>query len=132
MVEVVGSNPTVPTNHRIFLSLSFDRNRGSNYLVSFLQTFCITLAMLSNPSLKRTYQSHKVLLNLLGTKVDGICRHLGISSDTPYNWRSKYQELEVNEAKCLREPESKNNKLKRLLADKLLEVEAMKDVLSKK
>jgi putative transposase len=88
--------------------------------------------MLSNPSLKRTYQSHKVLLNLLGTKVDGIFRHLGISSDTPYNWRSKYEGLEVNEAKCLREPESENNKLKRLLADKLLEVEAMKDVLSKK
>jgi putative transposase len=132
MVEVVGSNPTVPTNHRIFLSLSFGGNRGSNYLVSFLQTFCTTLAMLSNPSLKRTYQSHKVLLNLLGTKVDGICRHLGISSDTPYNWRSKYEGLEVNEAKCLREPESENNKLKRLLADKLLEVEAMKDVLSKK
>lgn len=61
-----------------------------------------------------------------------ICRHLGISSATPYNWRSKYEGLEVNEAKYLREPESKNNKIKRLLADKLLEVEAMKDVLSKK
>lgn len=91
-MEVVGSNPTVPTNHRIFLSLSFGGNRGFNYLVSFLQTFCITLAMLSNPSLKCTYQSHKVLLNLLGTKVDGICRHLGISSDTLYNWRSKMKD----------------------------------------
>lgn len=46
--------------------------------------------------------------------------------------RSKYAGLEVNEAKRLRDLESENNKLKRLLADKLLEIEAMKDVLSKK
>ena len=65
-------------------------------------------------------------------KVDDLCRSLGISSGTFYNWRNKYAGLEVNEAKRLRELESKNNKLKRLLADKLLEVEAMKDVLSKK
>ena len=67
-----------------------------------------------------------------GAKVDDICRRLGISSGTFYNWRSKYAGLEVNEAKRLRELEQENNKLKRLLAEKLLEVDAMKDVLSKK
>lgn len=67
-----------------------------------------------------------------GVKVEDICRKLGISSGTFYNWRSKFAGLEVNEAKRLKELESENNKLKRLLADKLLEVEAMKDVLSKK
>lgn len=67
-----------------------------------------------------------------GAKVADICRDLGISSGTFYNWRSKYAGLEVNEAKRLRELESENAKLKKLLADKLLEVEAMKDVLSKK
>ena len=67
-----------------------------------------------------------------GTKVDDLCRELGISSGTFYNWRSKYAGLEVNEAKRLKELESENSKLKKLLADKLLEVEAMKDVLSKK
>ena len=66
-----------------------------------------------------------------GAKVDDICRKLSISSGTFYNWRSKYAGLEVNEAKRLRELDSENNKLKKLLADKLLEVEAMKDVLSK-
>jgi putative transposase len=65
-------------------------------------------------------------------KVDDICRDLGILNGTFYNWRSKFAGLEVNEAKRLRELETENNKLKRLLADKLLEVEAMKDVLSKK
>ena len=67
-----------------------------------------------------------------GAKVDDICRELGISNGTFYNWRSKYAGLEVNEAKRLKELESENNKLKKMLADKLLEVEAMKDVLSKK
>ena len=51
---------------------------------------------------------------------------------TFYNWRSKYGGIEVNEAKRRRELESKNGKFKRLLSKKLLEVEAMEDVLSKK
>lgn len=51
-----------------------------------------------------------------GAKVDDLCRKLGISSGTFYNWRSKYASLEVNEAKRLRELESENNKLKKLLA----------------
>lgn len=67
-----------------------------------------------------------------GAKVDDICRKLGISNGTFYNWRSKFGGMEVSEAKRLKELESENAKLKKLLADKLLEVEAMKDVLSKK
>lgn len=67
-----------------------------------------------------------------GSKVDDICRRYGISNGTFYNWRSKYGGLEVNEAKRLRELESENNKLKKLLAEKLLENEALKDVVSKK
>lgn len=67
-----------------------------------------------------------------GAKVDEICRDLNISSGTFYNWRSKFAGMEVNEAKRLRELEAENNKLKKLLAEKLLENEAMKDVLSKK
>ena len=57
---------------------------------------------------------------------------MGISTGTFYNWRSKYAGFEVSEVKRLKDLEAENNKLKRLLADKLLEVEAMKDVLSKK
>jgi putative transposase len=67
-----------------------------------------------------------------GAKVDDICGSLSISSGTFYNWRSKYAGLEVNEAKRLRELESENGKLTKLLAEKLLENEAMKDVLAKK
>jgi len=67
-----------------------------------------------------------------GTKVEDICRDLGISTGTFYNWRSRFAGLDVNEAKRLRELEIENNKLKKLLAEKLLETEALKDVLSKK
>ncbi len=67
-----------------------------------------------------------------GEKVADICRRIGVAQGTFYNWRAKFGGMEVNEARRLRELESENTKLKKLLADKLLEVEAMKDVLSKK
>ena len=86
--------------------------------------------------MKKRYTEEQIIKaikqNEAGAKVDDICSDLGISSATFYNWRSKFSGLEVNEAKRLRELETENNKLKRLLADKLLEVEAMKDVLAKK
>lgn len=86
--------------------------------------------------MKKRYTDEQIIKAIkeheAGAKVDDICRNLGISNGTFYNWRSKFAGLEVNEAKRLRELEIENNKLKRLLADKLLEVEAMKDVLSKK
>ena len=86
--------------------------------------------------MKKRYTDEQIIKAIkeheAGPKVEDICRALGISNGTFYNWRSKFAGMEVNEAKRLRELESENNKLKRLLADKLLEVEAMKDVLSKK
>jgi len=86
--------------------------------------------------MKKRYTDEQIIKAIkeheAGAKVEDICRDLGISNGTFYNWRSKFAGLEVNEAKRLRELETENNKLKRLLADKLLEVEAMKDVLAKK
>lgn len=86
--------------------------------------------------MKKRYTDEQIIKAIkeheAGAKVEDICRDLGISNGTFYNWRSKFAGMEVNEAKRLRELETENNKLKRLLADKLLEVEAMKDVLSKK
>jgi len=66
-----------------------------------------------------------------GAQVEDICRDLGTSSGTFFNWRSKFAGMEVNETKRLHKHETDNKKSKRLLADKLLEVEAIKDVLSK-
>ena len=86
--------------------------------------------------MKKRYTDEQIIKAIkkheAGAKVEDICRDLGISNGTFHNWRSKFAGMEVNEAKRVRELETENNKLKRLLADKLLEVEAMKDVLSKK
>jgi putative transposase len=86
--------------------------------------------------MKKRYTDEQIIKAIkkheAGAKVEDICRDLGISNGTFYNWRSKFAGMEVNEAKRLRDLETENNKLKRLLADKLLEVEAMKDVLAKK
>ncbi len=83
--------------------------------------------------MKKRYTEEQIIKAIkqheAGAKVDDICREMGISTGTFYNWRSKYAGLE---AKRLRELEAENNKLKKMLADKMLEVEAMKDVLSKK
>jgi putative transposase len=86
--------------------------------------------------MKKRYTDEQIIKAIkeheAGAKVPDICRRLNITSGTFYNWRSKFGGLEVSEAKRLRELETENNKLKRLLVDKMLEVEAMKDVISKK
>jgi putative transposase len=67
-----------------------------------------------------------------GMKIVDLCRMHGISDVTFYKWRGKYGGLEVSEAKRLRALEAENKKLKQLLADTILENNAIKDVLAKK
>lgn len=67
-----------------------------------------------------------------GAKVAEVCREYGIFDVTYYKWRSKFNGMTVSEAKRLRELETENRKLKTMLADSLLEIRAIKDVLSKK
>ena len=85
--------------------------------------------------MKKRYTEEQIIKAIkeheAGSKVEDICRRLGVSQGTFYNWRSKFGGLEVNDAKRLRELESENGKLKKLLAEKLLENEALKDVVSK-
>jgi putative transposase len=61
-----------------------------------------------------------------------LARRHGVSEATIYNWKSKYGGLEVSEAQRLKELESENAKLKRLLADAMLDQVALKDFLAKK
>ncbi len=67
-----------------------------------------------------------------GMKIVDLCRLHGISDATFYNWRTKYGGLEVSEAKRLKTLEAENCKLKQMLAETMLENQAIKDVLSKK
>jgi putative transposase len=67
-----------------------------------------------------------------GVKTVDLCREHGISEQTFYNWKAKYGGLEVPEAKRLKGLESENAKLKKLLADAMLDNAALKDLLAKK
>lgn len=67
-----------------------------------------------------------------GTSIKDLCREIGVSQPTIYNWRKKYHDMTVNEAKRLRELESENSKLKKLVADLSLDIVMLKDVNSRK
>jgi putative transposase len=60
-----------------------------------------------------------------------LCRKYGVSDATFYKWRSKYGGMEVAEAKRLKALEDENGKLKRLLADAMLDVSTLKEMLGK-
>jgi putative transposase len=68
----------------------------------------------------------------LGTKVEEICRKMGISDATFYKWRQKYAGLGPLELRKLKQLEEENTKLKRLVADLSLDKVMLQDVLSKK
>ena len=67
-----------------------------------------------------------------GAKTAEVCRKHGISSATFYKWKAKYGGLEVSDAKRLRSLEDENAKLKKLLAETMLDNAMLKDVASKK
>ena len=67
-----------------------------------------------------------------GAKADDLCRKHGISEATFYNWKAKYGGMEVSEAKRLKALEDENAKLKKLLAEQMLDVAALRELLGKK
>jgi len=67
-----------------------------------------------------------------GVKATDLCRKHGISSPTFYKWKAKYGGLEVSEARRLKALEDENSKLKKLLAESILDVAALRELLTKK
>lgn len=66
-----------------------------------------------------------------GAKTSELIRRHGISRETFYNWRRKYGGLKVDEAKRLRTLEDENRRLKRVVADQVLNIQVLKDLLGK-
>jgi putative transposase len=66
-----------------------------------------------------------------GVKAADLCRKPGISEATFYNWKAKYGGMEVSEAKRLKALWYENAKLKKLLAEQLLDTAALREHLSK-
>jgi putative transposase len=67
-----------------------------------------------------------------GMKTSDLCRKHGISEATFYNWKAKFGGMEVSEAKRLKALEDENARLKKLLAETMLNEAALKELLTKK
>lgn len=84
---------------------------------------------------KSTYSEAQIAFALkqaeTGTRVDEVCRKMGISEATFYNWKKKYGGLGVNELRRLRQLEDENNRLKQIVADLTLDKQMLQDVLKK-
>jgi len=86
--------------------------------------------------MKRKRFSEEKIIGVLkeaeaGAKVDDLCRRHGVSSATFYTWRKKYGGVEVSEARRLKALETENAKLKRIVADQMLDMSAMRELLAK-
>ena len=87
--------------------------------------------------MKRSRFSEEQIIGILkeheaGVTVADLCRKHGMSSASFYAWKAKFGGMEVSDAKKLKSLEAENAKLKRLLADAMLDNTALKDLLSKK
>lgn len=67
-----------------------------------------------------------------GTPVEEVCRKMGISEATFYNWKKKYGGLGMSELRRLRQLEEENSKLKQIVADLTLDKQMLQDVFKKK
>ena len=67
-----------------------------------------------------------------GAKAGDLARKHGISEATLYNWKAKFGGMDVSDAKRLKALEDENSKLKRLLADAMLDASALRELLAKK
>ena len=86
--------------------------------------------------MKRSRFSEEQIIGILKKHQDGLsakelCRKHGISDATFYKWRSKYGGMEVSDARRLKTLESENAKLKKMLAEQMMDVATLKEMLGK-
>ena len=87
--------------------------------------------------MKRSRFSEEQIIGVLreqeaGVAVAEVCRKHGISQPTFYAWKAKFGGMNVSDARRLKQLEEENAKLKKLLADQMLEASALRELLSKK
>ena len=95
------------------------------------------LAQREDQSMRRSRFTEEQIIGILkeheaGVAVSDLCRKHGVSDASIYKWKAKFGGMDVSEAKRLRALEDENAKLKRMLADAMLDNVALKDLLGKK
>ena len=95
------------------------------------------LAQLEDQNMKRSRFSEEKIIAILkeheaGLPVADLCRKHGVSDASIYKWKARYGGMDVSEARRLKTLEEENARLKRLLADAMLDNVALKDLLGKK
>ena len=87
--------------------------------------------------MKRSRFTEEQIIGILreqdaGAKAADLCRKHGMSEATLYNWKAKFGGMDVSDAKRLKALEDENAKLKKLLAETMLDASALRELLSKK
>ena len=86
--------------------------------------------------MKRRFTEEQIIAVLReaesGTPVKDLCRRVGVSTVTFYKWKSKYAGMEISEVRRMRLLEDENARLKKIVAQQALDLDALKVVLAKK
>ena len=105
--------------------------------LKFSSTGIQSPALKKDGQMKRARVTEEQIIGVLkereaGAKTADLARKHGVSEATLYNWRAKYGGMDVSEAKRLKQLEDENAKLKKLLAEQMLDAAALRELLSKK
>ena len=87
--------------------------------------------------MKRKRYSEEQIVRILGEvrggqSIAATCRKYGVSEQTLYRWRSKYGGMEVSEVRRTKELEEENRRLKKIVAQQAMDIDALKELNSKK
>lgn len=87
--------------------------------------------------MKQTRYTEEQIVGILkevesGKAIAEVCRQYGVTDQTIYNWKKKFGGMDISEVKRLRQMEAENARLKKIVAQQALDIDALKELLSKK